>query len=116
MPILTALGVLSEPGESPLPPNYFVAERLWRTSSVLPMGARMTLERLTCSKQNDKFIRININDRVVPLPFCKSGPGGSCSLSGFIKYLDSQNETFGDYGLVCGLKDHAQRITFLRQD
>ncbi|KAJ5560313.1 multiple inositol polyphosphate phosphatase [Penicillium frequentans] len=116
VPILTALGVLSEIGESPLPPSYLVADRLWRTSSVLPMGGRVIVERLTCSDKKDKFIRININDRVVPLPLCRSGPGSSCSLDDFIRYVNSQEVSFGDYGQACGLKDHAERITFLRQD
>lgn len=116
MPILTALGVLSDLGESPLPPDSFVADRLWRTSSILPMGARMTVEGLTCSEKKDKYIRININDRIMPLPFCRSGPGHSCSLDDFVKYVHSQNDAFGDYGQACGLKDHAERITFLRQD
>ncbi|KAJ6095346.1 histidine phosphatase superfamily, partial [Penicillium sp. IBT 16267x] len=98
VPILTALGILSVPGEIPLSPNYFIADRLWRTSSVLPMGARMIVERLTSSDKNDIFIRININDRIVSLPFCRTGPGDCCSLENFLEYVNSQKGSFGDYG------------------
>lgn len=79
------------------------------------MGARITLERLTCSA-DETFIRLNINDRIVPLPFCRSGPGDSCSLDSFVDYVSRRKNEVGDFGEVCGLKDHPESITFLRQD
>lgn len=78
------------------------------------MGARITLERLTCS--HEAFVRININDRIVPLPSCDSGPGESCALPSFIDYVSRRNEEFGNFGEVCGLQDHNESITFLRQE
>lgn len=80
------------------------------------MGARITLERLTCSSDDETFIRVNINDRIVPLPFCDSGPGDSCSLSSFVDYVYRRKDEVGEFGEVCGLKDHRESITFLRQD
>ncbi len=116
-PLLTALGILSDPSEMNLPTTHAITDRLWKTSSVLPMGARITLERLGCSSvENQTYIRININDRIVPLHSCRSGPGGSCALPDFVDYVQRRGAAFGDFGEVCGLKGHAERITFLRQD
>ncbi|CAI7575601.1 unnamed protein product [Penicillium pancosmium] len=116
-PLLAALGILSNPSETNLPTTYALTDRLWKTSSVLPMGARITFERLGCSSaENETYIRININDRIVPLPSCRSGPGGSCALPNFVEYVQRRGAAFGDFGEVCGLKGHAERITFLRQD
>lgn len=83
------------------------------------MGARVTLERLSCSSGEDdhqRYIRININDRIVPLASCRSGPGGSCALAEFVDYVQGRGEAVGNFGEVCGLEGHAERITFLRQD
>lgn len=118
-PFLAALDILSDPIEANLPTTHVSTDRLWKTSSVLPMGARITLERLNCAGSADEdeiYIRININDRIVPLPSCRSGPGNSCALPNFVDFVQRRGAAVGDFGEVCGLKGHAERITFLRQD
>ncbi|KAJ5241977.1 uncharacterized protein N7469_000304 [Penicillium citrinum] len=117
-PFLAALGILSNPIETNLPTTHIPSDRLWKTSSVLPMGARVTLERMSCSSGEDEqpYIRININDRIMPLASCRSGPTGSCTLAEFIDYVQGRGEAVGNFGEVCGLEGHAERITFLRQD
>lgn len=115
-PFLAALGILSEPNEPHLPTTHVVADRAWQTSTILPMGARVTIERLTCSSEHKgTFIRVNINDRITPLPFCKSGPGRSCDLDSFMAYVRQRGQEVGDFGEVCDLQGHSKRITFLRQ-
>ena len=78
------------------------------------MGARITLERMKCIG-GETFVRFNVNDRIMALPSCKSGPGDSCELNQFLGYVKQRGERFGDFGKVCGLKEHAERITFLQQ-
>lgn len=114
-PFITALGVLGIDKEQ-LPTTHVVADRMWRTSSILPMGARVTLERMSCQSGNDKsYVRVNINDRIMPLPFCKSGPGESCPLGRFVDYVYQRREKVGDFTEVCGLQGDTRSITFLHQ-
>lgn len=112
-PFLTAVGILSHPEGTELPTTHIDPDRVWSTSSVLPMGARITLERLKCSEGD--FVRFNVNDRITALPSCNSGPGNSCEMNQFVEYVKQRGDYFGDFGKVCGLKDHAERITFLQQ-
>lgn len=84
------------------------------------MGARITLERMTCPSpsldQDDTFIHININDRIKPLHYCKSGPGASCPLSDFVGHVRRRGMEVGEFGEVCGLEGDVGRITFLHQE
>lgn len=117
-PFLAALGLYADPDDGLLLPAEQIAEwRTWKTSSVLPMGARFTLERMTClgDDKDGVYIRVNINDRIVPLPFCQDGPGRSCSLTSFGEYVIRRGYETRPFGEVCGLGDHPDRITFLHQ-
>ena len=122
-PMLAALDILKDRKHDPdLPATCVVADRVWRTSPVLPMGGRITMERLTCpspssSGDNDNiFVRVNINDGIVPLPYCKSGPGESCPLRHFVNHVQRRGTEVGEFGDVCGLEGDAGHITFLHQD
>ncbi|KAL4904624.1 hypothetical protein BDW74DRAFT_168238 [Aspergillus multicolor] len=105
-PFLEALDILKDPKYDPhLPMTHRATDRVWRTSSVMPMGGRITLERMTCSSMNSglggeegTFVRININDKIVPLPYCKSGPGLSCPLNEFTAHVARRNVEVGDFG------------------
>ena len=56
-----------------LPVTHVARDRKWRTSTVMPMGARIILERMACnspSAEGDKddqetFVRINVNDKIM---------------------------------------------------
>jgi acid phosphatase len=80
------------------------------------MGARITLERLSCSGFEEPFVRININDRIIPLPFCNSGPGDSCPVDQFVEYVRQRKEEVGDFATKCGLRGDTGHITFLHQN
>lgn len=88
----------------------------------MPMGGRITLERLACPSSsnsignNGPFIRVNINDGIVPLPYCQSGPGKSCPLSQFVDFVQRRRAEVGEFGDVCGLDGDAGHISFLHQD
>ncbi|KAJ5969105.1 hypothetical protein N7501_005353 [Penicillium viridicatum] len=51
-PFLTALGIFTGDNEL-LPTTHIAADREWRISPILPMGARVTLERLSCSPNHE---------------------------------------------------------------
>lgn len=117
--MLTTLNIFPDPKYDPhLPVTHIATDRVWRMSTVLPMGGRITFERLTCGRTepSNSFVRININDGVVPLPDCRSGPGGSCPLEQFVERVRRRREEVGEFADVCGTTgDGAQGITFLRQ-
>lgn len=115
-PFLTALGIFTGDKEL-LPTTHIAANREWRISPILPMGARVTLERLSCSPNHeDPYVRININDRITPLPFCRSGPGESCPLNQFVEHVSERRQEVGDFAERCELTGDAGHISFLHQD
>jgi len=121
--MLAALNIFPDPKYDPyLPTTHIATDRVWKTSTVLPMGGRITFERMACRSQSmstesvdEYFIRININDGIVPLPDCDSGPGRSCPLAQFLERVRNRGTEVGDFGEVCGLEGDAGRITFLHQ-
>lgn len=125
-PMLAALGIFDDDSYDPyLPITHIATDRIWRTSQVMPMGGRITFEKLTCSAEPgtagsepvaDQYVRVNINDGIVPLLDCNSGPGSSCPLADFVERTRLRGVEFGDFETVCGMeKDAKKRITFLRQ-
>ncbi|KAH8431548.1 histidine phosphatase family protein [Aspergillus melleus] len=124
-PFLTALDIMKDPRYDPsLPITHIARDRKWRTSTVMPMGARIVLERMACPSASvqseesgqDSFVRVNINDRIVPLPYCKSGPGHSCPLKEFARHVERRRSEVGDFSEVCGLEGDVGHLGFLRQN
>ncbi|KAF2642057.1 acid phosphatase [Massarina eburnea CBS 473.64] len=56
-------------------------------SWTVPFAARMYVEKLACGGEED-FVRIIVNDRVIPLEFCGGDEDGKCTLS---KFVESQS-------------------------
>lgn len=83
----------------------------------------MILERLTCipAGSEDKtsrefYVRVNINDGIVPVPGCDNGPGGSCPLQKFAEKIKDRGAELGDFREKCGLGESMpDKITFLHQ-
>lgn len=119
VPLLSALGLF--PDAHDLPVTHVVDDRKWKTSQATPMGGRIIFERLSCSpdpetKEMEHFVRINVNDGIVALEACNSGPGKSCPLEKFREYVDKRVTEAGDFREVCGLgNDVPDRPQFLRQ-
>ncbi|KZF20862.1 phosphoglycerate mutase-like protein [Xylona heveae TC161] len=133
VPMLAAFNIF--PDKHHLPLHRVAKHRTWRTSQVTPMGGRIILERLRCSAGDDSsndfelkakkrssdandeiYVRLNINDGIVPIPSCDSGPGYSCPLDDFLELVRRRGEEVGDFREKCGLgKDAPDRITFLHQ-
>lgn len=60
------------------------------------------------AKDAEHFVRIIVNEAVVPLDDCQSGPGFSCPLQDFSDYVDKRLEG-RDFGKVCNLTEGAPK-------
>lgn len=54
----------------------------------VPFAARMYVEKLKCHDEEEEFVRVIVNDRVMPLEFCNGDKHGRCKLS---KFVESQS-------------------------
>ncbi|AJP86672.1 CIC_collapsed_G0002820.mRNA.1.CDS.1 [Saccharomyces cerevisiae] len=54
----------------------------------VPQGARVYTEKFQCS--NDTYVRYVINDAVVPIETCSTGPGFSCEINDFYDYAEKR--------------------------
>ena len=103
------------------------------------MGGRIIFERLVCPAPQyywdnadygypnhrytspakvEEFVRVNVNDGIVALPGCSSGPGGSCPLNEFLARVEKKGTEVGGFREVCGLgkgKGGSEGIDFLHQ-
>lgn len=80
-------------------------DRRFRASAIVPFGARVAFEVIECAhgSGNDPFIRIKINDAVVPLDAgqgCKPSKDGLCAMSEFKKHLED-NIKASHFDLAC---------------
>lgn len=78
----------------------------FRSSHLVPFGARMIFERLSCGTDPDRsspYVRMILNDAVVPLSDvgCSDRPDGICSLREFVHALQDRNVR-ADFQHVCG--------------
>ncbi|RCK62363.1 Repressible acid phosphatase [Candida viswanathii] len=89
----SALGLL-EPAED-LPTDYIPFPNPYEHSSIVPQGARIYTEKYLCN--DESYVRYIINDAVVPIPKCATGPGFSCKLDDFENYI---NDRIGDVDFV----------------
>ena len=63
-------------------------------------------------------MRIIVNDGVVALPRCTSGPGSSCPLDELLARVKGGEQEWGGFREVCGLeadRDGVEGIQFLHQ-
>ncbi|KAI5302401.1 hypothetical protein KEM56_000724, partial [Ascosphaera pollenicola] len=85
-PIYAVLGV---PGpaldkgdvKDPKEIDYFTSSRL------IPFAARMYVEKMQCGSEKEEYVRILINDRVMPIEGCSVDDLGRCKLSDFVSSL-----------------------------
>ncbi|KAF7528208.1 hypothetical protein G7054_g10228 [Neopestalotiopsis clavispora] len=56
---------------------------------------------------NATYVRIRLNDAVYPVPSCRDGPGSSCLLSDYVKYVADKYEAEGDWLVNCNVTDAA---------
>nr|VWO97995.1 G-protein comlpex beta subunit CpcB [Ganoderma boninense] len=128
-PIVSALGVWNS---SALPDVYPLSivranpGRTFRSSFLVSFRGYIALERMSCdahdppvsvthtsgqvalgpgaSANAQKYVRLKMNNAVIPLPGCTTGPGASCPLASFQDYVRSRAEVAGDFVALCGLQ------------
>lgn len=74
--------------------SYPRRDRLWNAAHIVPMGARLEIERLRCKKTPHKYVRLTLNDAVLPLSGLKEcsvqtqgrmhAAAGLCRLDDFV--------------------------------
>lgn len=108
-PVLVPLGLFDDGRD--LPNDHIAFNSLFKSSQIVPMGARLVIERLR-DEEDDQYVRIKVGDSVIPLSGCTSGPGFSCALDLFI---DRVNDNLGNvtYIETCHPdEDLPQNLTF----
>jgi len=119
--ILSTLHLFRDGPLGKLPASHLEEGRNWRMSTVVPMGGRVVFERLVCNtdtNQNSKgiFIRLNVNDGIVAIPGCATGPGLTCPLKAFLGMLDEKLVEAGNFAELCEIDPNAPKhIDFLHQ-
>ena len=59
----------------------------YAASWTVPFGARAYFEKMSCEGQSEEFVRVLVNDRVIPLETCGGDNLGRCTLSKFVESL-----------------------------
>ena len=115
--VVSALGLYEQ--DRDLPATAIQRNRTFKASEITPMGGRIILERLVSvddASKSEVYVRININDGILALHKCDSGPERSCPLEHFIKLVQDVGSKEGDFAERCALDSHARkRIEFLHQ-
>ncbi|KAL1900141.1 hypothetical protein Sste5346_002451 [Sporothrix stenoceras] len=94
--VFAALGLYN--GSAPVggPSNTTRVEpedlRGYAASWTVPFAARMYVEKMVCdgdkSDDSEEFVRILVNDRIMPLPNCGADQLGRCRLNRFVESLE----------------------------
>ncbi|GFF28199.1 3-phytase B [Aspergillus udagawae] len=111
-PIIDALGILN-PSED-LPLDRVAFGHSWSSSELVPMGGHLNMERLSCSATAISpagiYVRLVLNEAVVPFRACQTGPGYSCPLE---EYASILRQDLPDYGSECEIpKSDPQHLNF----
>ncbi|KAJ8607206.1 hypothetical protein MRB53_040466 [Persea americana] len=111
--LATALGLFdsSSPIDDSLPLHKINFARAWKMSELIPFLGHVGMEKMTCDatsggvgtlEKPQEFVRVIANTAPRPIPSCQDGPGASCSLREFQKFVDRGMEKYGDFHGVCG--------------
>ncbi|RAK89675.1 3-phytase B [Aspergillus costaricaensis CBS 115574] len=111
-PILAALGVLI-PNED-LPLDRVAFGNPYSIGNIVPMGGHLTIERLSCQatalSDEGTYVRLVLNEAVLPFNDCTSGPGYSCPLANYTSIL---NKNLPDYTTTCNVSaSYPQYLSF----
>lgn len=81
---------------------------VFHKSWFVPQGARVYTEKLSCN--DTSYVRYVVNDAVIPINGCSSGPGLSCELNDFVEYANGRIGDL-DYVQSCEIKENTT-LTF----
>lgn len=107
--LVTASGVFD--GEAALSGSEMDPDRLFVASRFTTMRGTIAFERLSCASPgnsssasaNATYVRVRLNDAVYPLPSCRDGPGQSCLLSDYARYVSDKLAAAGDWAANCNV-------------
>ncbi|KAM7217932.1 histidine acid phosphatase [Rhypophila decipiens] len=113
--LVTASGVFDE--QPVLSTTLRDENRLWVGSRYVTMRGTVAFERLHCRVtrkcksragtsspvQNATYVRILLNDAVYPVPSCKNGPGSSCLMGDYAKYVAGKYKAEGEWIENCNV-------------
>ncbi|KAG0687656.1 acid phosphatase pho5 [Pichia californica] len=106
---MSALGIFQYQKEN-LSTRKIDFERFFKSSELIPMGARIVVERYTI--KNERYIRVLINDVVIPIPECQNGPFFTCKLSN-LRAILSEKMLSEDFAEKCRITEERPRnLTF----
>ncbi|KAF6011202.1 hypothetical protein HII13_002559 [Brettanomyces bruxellensis] len=100
---MNAIGIL-ENQQTALPTDSVAFARFFRTSELVPMGARIVIEQLVDKTNGEKIVRILVNDAVIPLQNCQDGPLFTCRLSTLRHMFYEKLRKNGSFSKRCEVK------------
>lgn len=83
-------------------------EHVYHRSWMTPMGARLYTEKFQCS--NETYVRYTLNDAVIPIESCSSGPGFSCPEQNFYAYAEKNLQGL-DYVKSCNISSSSNHTS-----
>lgn len=98
--IISNLGIFDD---GDLSVKHIDFNHLWKVSNIAPMGARLIIERLECEGSDEDYVRIVLNDAVIPIPGHSDGPGFSVSVKEFEDYISEKLDGH-TYAKDCGIE------------
>ncbi|CAI4524246.1 CNB_1a_G0025450.mRNA.1.CDS.1 [Saccharomyces cerevisiae] len=107
---LTTIGIIDDQNNLTAEHVPFM-ENTFHRSWYVPQGARVYTEKFQCS--NDTYVRYVINDAVVPIETCSTGPGFSCEINDFYGYAEKR-VAGTDFLKVCNVSSvsNSTELTF----
>ncbi|SMN21615.1 similar to Saccharomyces cerevisiae YBR093C PHO5 Repressible acid phosphatase (1 of 3) that also mediates extracellular nucleotide-derived phosphate hydrolysis [Maudiozyma saulgeensis] len=97
-----ALGIFTD--NAPITPESIDWTTDFHRSWLVPQGARIQTQKYNCKSPNNtsiSYVRFIVNDVVKPLTNCSSGPGFSCSLPDYNKFVEDRFQDV-DFYTQCG--------------
>ena len=111
-PIIGLLGLFNPVEDLPLDSIPF--PNPWSTGNIVPQSGHFTIERLTCNATTTApagvYVRLIVNEAVIPFKTNQSGPGYSCPLD---VYMSTLRKDMPDYIKTCDVpKTYPQYLDF----
>jgi hypothetical protein len=82
--MIPALGIFPSPHPDPMPWDTYDADRVFWTTSIVPMAGHIVIERLNCSDSTK--VRVVMNGQTHVIPGCTA----ECPLSDFERIITSR--------------------------
>ena len=115
--LATALGLFNSSSdiEESFPTDRINFQRAWKMAELIPFLGHIGIERMVCdassgARGDEEFVRIISNSAPRPIPRCQQGPGASCGMEDFEKYVSDGLKEYGDFNGVCGVHEDVEVV------